>query len=113
MARAIHGVEAGGSLKALASRYEIGEKGDEVINALGKRLADFSADDLDKYGAYCRNDVALTRRLFDILARDFPEAELKLIDLTLRMYTQPVLRVDDALLVERLEYRDWETTTIS
>lgn len=103
MARAIHGVEAGGSLKALAERYNIGEKGDEVINALGKRLADFSADDLDRYGAYCRNDVALTRRLFDILSKTFPGSELSLIDMTLRMYTQPVLRVDDALLVERLE----------
>jgi DNA polymerase I-like protein with 3'-5' exonuclease and polymerase domains len=103
MARAIHGVDAGGSLKALASRYKIGEKGDEVINAMGKRLGDFSANDLYNYGRYCRNDVALTRRLFDILSRFFPESELKLIDLTLRMYTQPVFMVDDALLVDRLE----------
>lgn len=103
MARAIHGVEAGGSLKALASRYQIGEKGDEVINALGKRLGDFSVSDLDNYGRYCRNDVALTRRLFDRLAPAFPDSEYKLIDMTLRMYTQPSLKIDDALLIERLE----------
>ena len=36
MARAIHGVDAGGSLKALAERYEIGVKGEEVIAAEGK-----------------------------------------------------------------------------
>lgn len=102
MARAIHGVDAGGSLKALASRYNIGEKGDEVINALGKRLADFSADDLNRYGAYCRNDVALTRRLFDILSKTFPGSELNLIDMTLRMYTQPKLMLDSELLNERL-----------
>ena len=41
MARAIHGVNAGGSLKALAERYELGEKGTEVLDALGKRLEDF------------------------------------------------------------------------
>ena len=103
MARAIHGVDAGGSLKALAERYKIGEKGNEVINALGKKLRDFSDVDLNNYGRYCRNDVELTRKLFDILAEGFPQSELELIDMTLRMYTQPTLGVDDALLVDRLE----------
>jgi DNA polymerase len=102
MARAIHGVNAGGSLKALASKYGIGEKGDEVINAMGKRLADFSAADLDRYGAYCRNDVVLTYDLFHKL-QPFPENELDLIDLTIRMYTEPSLKVDDGLLIQRLE----------
>ena len=36
MARALHGVEAGGSLAALAKRYALGVKGDEVIAAEGK-----------------------------------------------------------------------------
>ena len=101
MARAIHGVDAGGSLKALASRYNIGEKGNEVINALGKRRAGFSAGELDSYGVYCCNDVELTYKLFQKL-QPFPDDELKLIDLTLRMYTDPTLKVDDALLVQRL-----------
>ena len=64
MARALHGVDAGGSLKSLSERYKIGEKGDEVIHAMGKRLADFTRADLDRYGAYCRNDVDLTYKLF-------------------------------------------------
>ena len=103
MARALHGVSAGGSLKALAQRYNLGEKGDEVINALGKRLADFDQVSLKRYGDYCRNDVDLTYGLFQCLAERFPESELQLIDLTLRMYTEPMLQVDDAMLVERLE----------
>lgn len=102
MARAIHGVDAGGSLKTLASRYKIGEKGDEVINAMGKRLDDFYPDDLERYGAYCRNDVDLTYDLFHKLL-SFPDDELKLIDYTIRMFTMPTLKVDDALLIERLE----------
>ena len=102
MARAIHGVDAGGSLKALASRYQIGEKGNEVINALGKRLVDFDSADLARYGAYCRNDVNLTYDLYRKMM-PFPEKELKLIDLTLRMYFEPTFMVDDALLVQRLE----------
>lgn len=103
MARAIHGVEAGGSLAALASRYGLGQKGTEVENALGKKLEDFTPEQLERYGEYCKNDVDLTYALFCKLANDFPQMEYELIDMTLRMFTQPRLLVDDALLVERLD----------
>jgi hypothetical protein len=103
MARAIHGVEAGGSLAALAKRYNIGEKGTEVVAAKGKRRADFTPLELEAYGAYCKNDAELTRKLFYILSNNFSEDETRLIDMTLRMYIDPVFLVDDALLVARLE----------
>jgi DNA polymerase I-like protein with 3'-5' exonuclease and polymerase domains len=104
MARAIHGVDAGGSLATLSERYQLGRKGTEVQNVQGKRRKDFDPHDLARYEAYCVNDVELTFRLFHaLISEGFPSSELDLIDLTLRMYTQPVLRVDDALLVDRLE----------
>lgn len=103
MARAIHGVEAGGSLKALAERYEIGVKGEEVIAAEGKARLDFNKEELARYGEYCKNDVDLTLKLFKILNKTFPDNELALIDMTLRMFTHPVFFVDDALLQERYE----------
>jgi DNA polymerase len=103
MARAIHGVEAGGSLAKLAERYNLGKKGDEVVAAEGKRLKDFAPDELAKYGEYCKNDVDLTFRLFQELSSEFPQDELDLIDMTLRMFTEPVFEVDDALLIDRLE----------
>jgi DNA polymerase len=103
MARAIHGVEAGGSLKALAVRYELGVKGTEVDDAIGKRRVDFTPADLAQYGEYCKNDVQLTFDLFGELASSFPEDELKLIDMTLRMFIEPAFHVDDALLVARLD----------
>lgn len=102
MARAIHGVDAGGSLAALAERYKLGQKGTEVLNALGKKRVDFNPEDLRRYGLYCSNDVDLTYALFNRLAASFPDEELRLIDLTLRMYTQPMFRVNDSLLVDRL-----------
>lgn len=102
MARAIHGVDAGGSLKALALRYGIGEKGDEVIHAEGKRRLDFSEEELQRYGEYCKNDVDLTLKLFNILVSAFPQNELDLIDMTLKMFVEPVFHVDDALLQDRL-----------
>ena len=103
MARAMHGVDAGGSLKALAERYKIGEKGDEVINALGKRRTDFSEGDLARYGAYCRNDVDLTYTLFNILIESFPPRELKVIDITLKMFVEPELELDTILLEQHLK----------
>jgi DNA polymerase len=102
MARALHGVDAGGSLSKLADRYVLGKKGDEVIAAEGKSRKDFTPADLAQYGEYCKNDVDLTFRLFRELAGEFPEEELELIDMTLRMFTEPVFEVDDALLQERL-----------
>ena len=82
MARALHGTEVGGSLKVLAQHYGIGEKGVEVDNALGLRRADFSPEQLARYGEYCKNDVALTWELFGQMSAGFPQIELRLIDLT-------------------------------
>ncbi len=102
MARALHGINAGGSLKVLAQRYELGEKGTEVLDAKGKRLEDFQPHELHRYGEYCKNDVNLTSKLFQVLSKSFPGSELELIDCTIRMFTQPLLQVDDGLLVQRL-----------
>jgi DNA polymerase len=104
MARAKHGVDVSGSLANLVKMYGLGQKGTEVIDALGKRRQDFASADLYRYGDYCINDVNLTFKLFNLFIADhFPQEELDLIDMTLRMYTLPVLEVDDAMLVTRLE----------
>jgi DNA polymerase len=103
MARALHGVDAGGSLAKLSERYQIGEKGTEVINAKGKTRCQFSAEDLARYGEYCCNDVTLTYELFKIMSKDFPMDELRLIDMTLRMFTHPMLCVDEEALQARLD----------
>jgi DNA polymerase len=99
MGRAIHGVEVGGSLAVLAQRYNLGTKGDEVIAASGKNRADFTDEDLDRYGDYCVNDVELTYKLFSaMIKKGFPKNEMKLIDLTTRMFTRPLLDLNLNLL---------------
>ena len=102
MGRALHGVEVGGSLKALTERYGLGEKGTEVINAIGKRRLNFTTEELARYGDYCINDVELTYKLFNILAKDFPKQELRVIDQTLRMFIDPVLELDGDMLQQHL-----------
>ena len=107
MARAYHGVESSGSLRALAQRYNIGEKGTEVIEALGKNRLDFTEEELARYGDYCINDVDLTYELLKIMSRGFPKKEFKLIDTTLRMFVEPVLDLDLGMLEQHLtETRD-------
>ena len=103
IARALHGTEASASLSALSERYNIGVKGTEVLDALGKRRGDFRPEELAKYGDYCINDVVLTYKLFSIMARKFPKSELRLIDLTLRMFTEPTLALDGSLLASHLD----------
>ncbi len=103
MGRAVHGVDVGGSLASLVERYKLGEKGKEVIEAKGKQITGFTSLELERYGEYCKNDVELTFKLFQVLSSAFPKEELQLIDLTLRMFIHPVLEVDDALLVQRLD----------
>ena len=102
MARAVHGVDAGGSLKALAERYELGVKGTEVIDAIGKRRRDFDEESLARYGEYCRNDVDLTYALFRKLAPKFDKTEIQLIDMTIRMHTKPQFMLDRNLLEAHL-----------
>jgi DNA polymerase I-like protein with 3'-5' exonuclease and polymerase domains len=103
MSRALNGVEVSHSLKALAERYGVGAKGTEVLDALGKRRTDFTATELAAYGRYCINDVELTRDIFyKMMEQGFPTDELKLIDLTLRMFTDPILELDRAHLEQHL-----------
>lgn len=103
MARAIHGTEVGGSLAKLAEHYQLGVKGEEVLKMLGKRRLDISPSDMDKYGEYCVNDVVLTLELFKRLSAYFPPAEFRLIDLTIRMFTEPTLCLDKNALLTHLD----------
>jgi len=102
MARARHGIEVGGSLDALSKRYGLGVKGKEVLDAVGKRRLDFTPEELGKYGDYCVNDVELTYKLFLALAKKFPKQEMRIIDMTLRMFTEPMLDLDLPLLEQHL-----------
>jgi DNA polymerase len=103
IARAKHGTDGISlSLKSLAEHFGLGAKGTEVINALGKNRLDFTAEELARYGDYCINDVELTYELFKILADGFPTTELRLIDLTLRMFTEPKLTLDKTALTDHL-----------
>jgi DNA polymerase len=98
MARAMFGITVGGSLAKLVEHFGIGTKGLEVNDAKGLRLEDFPADQLAQYGEYCKNDVELTYKLYHEMS-GFPAVEKRLIDITIRMFSDPLLELD----VDKLE----------
>lgn len=100
MARALFPHQPG-TLANLSKILGIGEKGYELVHFQGKW--DLTAEEQRIMGGYCRNDVDLTARAFNIMKHSFPVSELRLIDLTIRLFTEPVLQVERGVLVE--EYK--------
>ena len=98
MARALHGTQVGGSLAVLAQFYGLGVKGEQVKQYINYFRKDFSKQELVDYGVYCKNDVALTWDLYGCMSQGFPAVELRLIDLTVRMFTEPMLQLDRVIL---------------
>ena len=105
MARAIHGEAVAADLDSLMRRYGIGQKGHEVVEARGKRRVDFTPAEWQQYGAYSINDCDGTTGLFNRMIPDFPQSELELIDITVRMFTEPVMVLDEPKMQE---YLAWE-----
>jgi DNA polymerase len=102
MGRALHGTEVGGSLAVLASYYGLGVKGEQVAKYINYFRKDFTPEELADYGGYCANDVTLTWGLFNAMSENFPKVELRLIDLTVQMFTDPVLQLHKLTLHEHL-----------
>jgi DNA polymerase I-like protein with 3'-5' exonuclease and polymerase domains len=100
MARALQNNEKSNALGALAQQFGLGEKGNEVVQALGKHRWDFTPAEWHQYGVYSKNDARLTQDLFFMLYKQFPANELKLIDITLRMFIEPRIVLDQDMLLE-------------
>jgi DNA polymerase len=101
MARALRGVEVGNSLARLASDFSLPPKGTAVHSTDG--LGSLSKDIENELADYCAHDVYLCEEIFKRLVACYPSSELRLIDMTLKMYTEPVLRLDQDMLVKAIE----------
>lgn len=104
MSRVIHGAKAGNSLEKLLIRHGLREKGNYVTFAKGKHRKDFTGAETQEYGAYSCNDCDGCYNLANIFLPMLPEKELRLIDLTVRMFTEPVFEGDVELLQHAVAY---------
>jgi DNA polymerase len=100
MARALRGVEVGNSLAKLAGDFGLPEKGTAVHSTNGVHELDAALErDLAEY---CKHDVFLCEEIYKRLAHAYPSKELRLIDMTLKMYTRPLLQLDQQMLIKAL-----------
>ena len=74
--------------------YTVPPKGTEVLDALGKRRADFTPQQWAAYREYCKNDTDITWFLFKVLRQYLTDEEMRFQDIILRCYTEPRLTVD-------------------
>ena len=100
MARALRGVEVGNSLAKLASDFGLPEKGRAVHSTDG--LVELDKNVESELADYCKHDVYLCERIFERLVDGYPAKELRLIDMTLKMYTRPLLELDQKMLIQAL-----------
>ena len=104
MAKPHYNLTVGGSLKALAKELGLGEKGDlEAVNTKGKRLADFTPDEIAKMRVYNKQDTELCYGILEHLLPKTSKTELKIIDATIRMLVEPTFVVDIEKLEDALE----------
>ena len=101
MARALRGVEVGNSLAKLAIDFDLPAKGTAVHTTNGVAKLDEVME--SELADYCKHDVYLCERIFDRLVKGYPSKELRLIDMTLKMYTRPVLQLDALMLHNAIE----------
>lgn len=83
-------------LASVATYLGLGVKGDDVMRADGMRRKDFTDAQLRIYlENYCLNgDCRLTRGIYNWARPQLPAEEMRLIDMTLRMYLQPMFQLD-------------------
>ena len=101
MARALRGVEVGNSLAKLADDFGLPAKGRAVHSTDG--LTEISEEVEAELAAYCKHDVFLCEEVFTRLSEGYPKSELRLIDMTLKMYTEPRLLLDQEMLTQAIE----------
>ena len=130
MARALRGTKGRNSLDIIAQDFDLPEKGKEI--ALSDGLYDLPPDIERRLAGYCNHDVFLCEEIFkrflmkcsggddlrqlgqtpqeygfdtayDMRNWAYPIKELRLIDMTLKMYTRPLLELDQEMLQRALE----------
>lgn len=105
MYRALHPELKSHSLANLGKHFGFGMKGNELLNTKGKET--LTPTEWLQLGVYCAlgddSDCRITERLFNAAWHRFPPFERAIMDMTLRMYIEPILEVEQNVLGEFLK----------
>lgn len=87
-----------GSLQALSKRLGLVGKQEGVLEST-MDIRDLSPEMESTLSEYAIQDVEMCREAFKLMyySRGYPEQEMHVIDLTIRMFTDPVLQIDSAM----------------
>ena len=102
MARGLHSNDIGAGLDEVAKYYGGHGKIDGALEKT-KGVLDWSPTLNAEIGLYCENDVEEMLRIFKLMLPQMPRDEIELIDLTCRMFTRPLLKVDIPRVEKELE----------
>ena len=109
MARGLHSNEIGAGLDEVSKFYGGDGKIESGLEPT-KGVLNWPTTLIKSAGLYCANDVDECFRVFKLMLPKMPRDEIDLIDLTVRMFTAPVLKVDlprvQAELVREIERRE-------
>jgi len=93
MARGLHPKGKSASLEEVAKKYGKTNKL-KMPDFKGKHECQLTDEERQAITAYNGVDVDACREIYDEMVKSFPEAELDLVDVTVRMFCDPVLKVD-------------------
>ena len=94
MARLMRGNHVSAALGSLADEYGLQAKNVPYNLFKGKHWHELSADAQRQVADGACHDVALTWEIFQRLSKGFPAEEYQVIDMTVRMFTEPALLGD-------------------
>jgi len=102
MGRALFAKSERNDLGTLAERLGVANKL-EMPDFRGKRLADIDPTLRALMARYVAGDVVSCAQAYEFMVRDYPAPELELIDITVRMFADPVMRLDTKLAKSEYE----------
>lgn len=93
MARGLHSNDIGAGLGEVAQFYGKGSKLEGILES-SKGVRDLPKAIYTPMAEYCAMDVELTLEIFKEMLQKFPEKELRLVNLTTALFTDPKLKID-------------------
>lgn len=106
MAKLMIGNHLSVALASLAQHYGLEGKSVPYEAFKGKRWAQLDAWTRKTLGEGCIHDLELTWAIFQELSKGFPVEEYLVIDMTIRMFTEPHI-IGDQKLFERVRDEEW------
>lgn len=106
MARLILGNHLGVSLEAVRKHYGIPPKITPYNQFIGLHWHEMSPQVQQAVADGACDEAESIWKIFELLVREFPMEELSVIDITMKMFTEPVLRADSEMLAKVWENED-------